>query len=100
VECSYHGLEFDAQSGQCQLVPSLTADQRLKVERIYAGSYPCQEHDDYIWVFIPNRSLRQQDFLSRRAAISATASPKFSEKYKIAHLTADCPAVWIMELLA
>jgi len=27
VECSYHGWKFDAQSGQCQLVPSLTADR-------------------------------------------------------------------------
>ena len=53
VECSYHGWKFDAQTGQCQLIPSLTADQKLKVDRIYAGSYPCEEHDRYIWVFLP-----------------------------------------------
>ncbi len=36
VECSYHGWSFEAQTGQCQLIPSLTADQNLKVDRIYA----------------------------------------------------------------
>src|SRR2546429_1327155 len=54
VECSYHGWKFDAQSGQCQLIPSLTADQRLKVERIYAGRYPCEERDYFAWGFIPD----------------------------------------------
>src|SRR5271154_3736280 len=53
LECSYHGWKFDAHSGQCQLIPSLTSDQELKVDRIYAGSYPCAEHDDYVWVFVP-----------------------------------------------
>ena len=53
VECSYHGWRFDGHTGQCQLIPSLTADQKLKIDRIYAGSYPCEEHDDFIWVFIP-----------------------------------------------
>src|SRR6266705_70160 len=51
VECSYHGWKFDAQTGQCQLIPSLTADQKLKVDRIYAGSYPCEERDHFVWVF-------------------------------------------------
>ncbi len=53
VECSYHGWRFDGLTGQCQLIPSLTADQTLKIDRIYARSYACQEHDDFIWVFIP-----------------------------------------------
>src|SRR6266700_6807644 len=35
LECGYHGWRFDAGSGQCQLIPSLTSDQRLKVDRIY-----------------------------------------------------------------
>ena len=30
VECSYHGWRFDAHTGQCQLIPSLTADQKLR----------------------------------------------------------------------
>src|SRR4029450_9557399 len=52
VECSYHGWKFDAHSGQCRLIPSLTADQTLKIDRIYAGSFHCEERDDFIWVYI------------------------------------------------
>src|SRR5271165_93995 len=43
VECPYHGWKFDAHTGQCTLIPSLVADQKIKVDRIYAGSYPCEE---------------------------------------------------------
>jgi phenylpropionate dioxygenase-like ring-hydroxylating dioxygenase large terminal subunit len=34
VECSYHGWKFDAANGQCRLIPSLTADQNLNIDRI------------------------------------------------------------------
>src|SRR6266550_6910864 len=92
VECSYHGWRFDAQSGQCQLIPSLTSDQNLKVDRIYAGSYPCQEHDDYIWVFIPEPKPAAAGFSKPvEPLFPPTRVPTFSEKYKIAHLTADLP---------
>src|SRR5262245_2304788 len=46
IECSYHGWKFDAHSGQCQLIPSLTSDQDLKFDRIYAGAYACEERDN------------------------------------------------------
>src|ERR1700755_811443 len=49
IECSYHGWHFDAQSGQCRLIPSLTADQNLKVDRIYAGNYASEERDSFVW---------------------------------------------------
>ena len=54
LECRYHGWQFDVHDGQCQLIPSLTADQNLKVDRIYAGSYACEEQDSFVWVFIPD----------------------------------------------
>ena len=47
VQCSYHGWEFDACNGQCVLIPSLTSQDKLKVERIPAGHYPCEERDGY-----------------------------------------------------
>src|SRR5215467_1044473 len=31
LECSYHGWKFEAHSGQCRAIPSLTSDQGLKV---------------------------------------------------------------------
>jgi phenylpropionate dioxygenase-like ring-hydroxylating dioxygenase large terminal subunit len=92
VECSYHGWRFDAHSGQCQLIPSLTSDQKLKVDRIYAGSYACEEHDDFLWVFIPEAGPSGAGF-ARRADPPEPAPrvPAFSQNYKLAYLTADLP---------
>ena len=87
VECTYHGWQFDAHTGQCREIPSLTADSKLKCDRIYAGSFPCEERDGYIWVFwrIPRAA--------RPIAIRARCPelPTFSPRYQIAHLTADLP---------
>jgi phenylpropionate dioxygenase-like ring-hydroxylating dioxygenase large terminal subunit len=92
VECGYHGWKFDAHSGQCQLIPSLTSDQKLKVDRIYAGSYACEERENYIWVFVPDPSPASAGTAKRTDPVtSAPAVPTFSGKYKIAHLTADMP---------
>jgi len=92
LECSYHGWKFDAHSGQCQLIPSLTSDQELKVDRIYAGSYPCDENDGYVWVFIPELPSSGAGFTkSVEPSFPAPRVPIFDGKYKIAHLTADLP---------
>jgi phenylpropionate dioxygenase-like ring-hydroxylating dioxygenase large terminal subunit len=42
VECSYHGWKFNGCSGRCVEIPSLTSQDKLKVERIFAGHYPCE----------------------------------------------------------
>jgi len=92
VECSYHGWRFDGHTGQCKLIPSLTADQKLKIDRIYAGSYPCEEHDDFIWVFIPQPPPPSAGFTKAdKAPTPAPRVPTFSERYKLAYLTADLP---------
>src|SRR6266699_96811 len=52
VECCYHGWRFDACSGQCVEIPSLISQDKLKVERIFAGHYPCEERDGYVWVYM------------------------------------------------
>jgi phenylpropionate dioxygenase-like ring-hydroxylating dioxygenase large terminal subunit len=92
IECSYHGWRFDAHSGQCQLIPSLTVDQKLNVDRIYAGSYACEEYDDFIWVFIPEPGPAGSGF-TRRAdpPLAPPRVPTFSEKYNVAYLTSDLP---------
>ena len=92
VECSYHGWKFDAQSGQCREIPSLAAGQYLKIDRIYAGSFACQERDDYIWVFVPEPGPTGAG--TTKAAeppVAAPRVPTFSDKYKLAYLTADMP---------
>jgi phenylpropionate dioxygenase-like ring-hydroxylating dioxygenase large terminal subunit len=91
IECGYHGWSFDAHSGQCRQIPSLTADQNLKVYRIYAGSYACDERDGFIWAFVPDPSPGAG--FSRRAEppAAAPAIEKFSSPYKSAYLTTDMP---------
>ncbi|SRR5581483_564895 len=92
VECSYHGWKFDAHSGQCQLIPSLTADQKLKVDRIYAGNFACEVHDDYIWVFVPEPGRGGAGFSKREdPAQPAPQVATFGEKYELAYLTAEMP---------
>jgi phenylpropionate dioxygenase-like ring-hydroxylating dioxygenase large terminal subunit len=96
VECPYHGWQFDAHNGQCQLIPSLTSDQNLKIDRIYAGSYPCEEQDGFVWVYIADPSPAGAGFTKREEAHEAApAIEKFGEaaggKYQLAYLTADMP---------
>jgi phenylpropionate dioxygenase-like ring-hydroxylating dioxygenase large terminal subunit len=92
VECSYHGWRFDAHTGQCQSVPSLTEDQKLRIDRIYAGSYACEEHDDFIWVFIPEPVAAGAGFTKAATPeFPAPQVPKFGDKFKTAYLTAEMP---------
>ena len=94
LECAYHGWQFDAHNGQCQLIPSLTADQKLKVDRIYAGSYPCEEQDDFIWVYIPDPGPPGAGFSkpSRSSRRRARRSKNSASKYKLAYLKPKCPS--------
>ena len=94
VECAYHGWRFDAHTGQCREIPSLTADSRLQCERIHAGSFPCEERDGILWVYLDNPEGRPVD----RAAIApAPEMPKSEDasqarsatRYRTAHLRAD-----------
>jgi phenylpropionate dioxygenase-like ring-hydroxylating dioxygenase large terminal subunit len=93
VECSYHGWKFEAVSGQCRLIPSLTADQNLKIDRIYAGSLACQERDSFIWVFISDPGPAGAGFTRRDEPQSAVPPvPTFSEKFKTAYLSSGMPS--------
>jgi phenylpropionate dioxygenase-like ring-hydroxylating dioxygenase large terminal subunit len=87
VECSYHGWKFDGCSGQCVEIPSLTSQDKLKVERIFAGHYPCEERDGYVWVYMREAAARSGE--------TAQIAPKlatFSERYKSTHLACDLPS--------
>lgn len=87
VECSYHGWRFDACSGRCVEIPSLTNQDKLKVDRIFAGHYPCEERDGYVWVYMNAPGSR----LPERVA-PAPALPVFTHKYKITHLSCELPS--------
>jgi phenylpropionate dioxygenase-like ring-hydroxylating dioxygenase large terminal subunit len=89
VECSYHGWRFDACTARCLEIPSLTSQDKLKVERIFAGHYPCEERDGYVWVYMNGPGSR----LPERVA-PAPALPVFTTKGrdKITHLSCELPS--------
>jgi phenylpropionate dioxygenase-like ring-hydroxylating dioxygenase large terminal subunit len=98
VECAYHGWQFDAHTGQCKLVPSITADSKLQCERIYCGSFPADERDGYVWAYFADPEGRpffspglqvQPGPVDRDALPPAPELPKPGEGYRIAHLSAD-----------
>jgi phenylpropionate dioxygenase-like ring-hydroxylating dioxygenase large terminal subunit len=88
VECAYHGWQFDAHNGQCIHIPSLTADSKLKCDRISVGSYLCAERDGLIWAYMVNPEGRPVDSSN---APPAPKLPTFSEKCQTVHLWADLP---------
>jgi phenylpropionate dioxygenase-like ring-hydroxylating dioxygenase large terminal subunit len=96
VECSYHGWRFEACTGRCVEIPSLTSQDKLKVERIFAGHYPCEERDGYFWVYMASRGRpAAASAPGTRLAETIPAAPRlsvFSEEYKITHLACDLPS--------
>ncbi len=52
IQCGLHGWKFDATTGECRLIPACTEQQRLKVGAIRAGHVPCEERDDFLWVYL------------------------------------------------
>jgi phenylpropionate dioxygenase-like ring-hydroxylating dioxygenase large terminal subunit len=87
VECSYHGWRFEACSGQCVEIPSLTSQDKLKVERIFAGHYPCEERDGYVWVYMTPPGTRAPEIIPAVPELRT-----FSERYKITHLECQLPS--------
>jgi phenylpropionate dioxygenase-like ring-hydroxylating dioxygenase large terminal subunit len=87
VECSYHGWRFDACTARCIEIPSLTNQDKLRVDRIFAGHYPCEERDGYVWVYMTAPGAR----VPERVA-PAPALPVFTEKYKSTHLSCELPS--------
>jgi len=87
VQCKYHGWKFEPCSGQCREIPSLTRYDSLEPERIYATAYPCEERDGYAWVYLPEPGKGRVS----EALPSVPELPKFSGKYRSAHISADLP---------
>src|SRR6266581_3184213 len=62
VECCYHGWRFEACTGQCVEIPSLSGQDKLKVDRIFAGHCPCEERDGYVWVYMNSPSTNSAPY--------------------------------------
>lgn len=52
LRCCYHGWKYNTQSGQCTEIPSVTERQGMKIDRIIAKTYPCQEVHGNVWIFV------------------------------------------------
>ncbi|HEY2461536.1 MAG TPA: aromatic ring-hydroxylating dioxygenase subunit alpha [Candidatus Acidoferrum sp.] len=96
LECSYHGWRFDVCSGQCVEVPSRSERDKLKVERVFAEHYPCEERDGYVWVFMDSGDRKTVRIsgapLSAETIPAAPKLPVFSDKYTTSHLACDLPS--------
>jgi len=87
VECSYHGWRFEACTGQCVEIPSLPRQDKLKIERIFAGHCPCEERDGYVWVYMNSPGTRLPETIPAAPALTV-----FSGKYTITHLSCELPS--------
>jgi phenylpropionate dioxygenase-like ring-hydroxylating dioxygenase large terminal subunit len=85
LECSYHGWQFDTSSGQCVEVPSRVPGDKLKTERVFAVYFHCEDHDGYVWTFMPDPHDRAE------ARPPAPQLPVFSARYRLTRLSADLP---------
>lgn len=87
VQCKYHGWRFEPCSGRCAEIPSLTSADSLDATKIFASSFPCEERDGYAWVYVPAPGTGR----GGEALPPVPEVPKFSDRYRSAHLTADLP---------
>jgi phenylpropionate dioxygenase-like ring-hydroxylating dioxygenase large terminal subunit len=103
VTCKYHGWEFEPCSGQCHAIPSLTDADTLDATKIYAGAYACEERDGYAWVYLPSvgtglRGRRADPTHDDQTVMNGAQGstpvpevPKFSARYRTAHISAELP---------
>jgi phenylpropionate dioxygenase-like ring-hydroxylating dioxygenase large terminal subunit len=85
VECSYHGWCFDAKSGECVEVPSRTERDKLRIDRVFAAHFPCQEQDGYVWVYMPDAAERHP------TPSPVPKLPVFHGRYRITRLACEMP---------
>ena len=89
VQCKYHGWKFEPCGGQCVEIPSLTSIDTLQPTKIYAGAYPCRERDGYAWVYLPEPGAGRIGDTALLPELPEV--PKFSARFRSAHLSADLP---------
>ena len=87
VQCKYHGWKFEPCSGQCVDIPSLASTDALEPTKIYANAFSCETRDGYAWVYLPAVGAGRL----RGALPPVPELPKFSAKFRSAHLQADLP---------
>jgi nitrite reductase/ring-hydroxylating ferredoxin subunit len=87
VTCKYHGWQFEPCSGQCKEIPSLTDADTLDATKIFTTAYACEERDGHVWVYVPLPGAGR----GATELPPVPEVPKFSARYRSAHLQADLP---------
>ena len=80
LECSYHGWQF-GMNGQCRHIPALIEGDTLQPEKIGVTTYPCQEQDGYIWVYVPDASD------TNTVVPEVPRLPLYSDQYRFLHIS-------------
>ena len=96
VQCKYHGWRFEPCSGRCEEIPSLTQFDDLAPNKIFANAFPVVERDGYAWVYVPEPGAGRVSLLpsgdyNLAALPQVPELPKFSGRYRSAHLRAELP---------
>ena len=94
VECAYHGWQFDAHTGQCRAIPSLTDDSKLKCERIHAGSFPVRRARR---LHLGVHGEPRRPCTAARAAARVPNCPPSARATKSRISRPTCPAAWTTE---
>ncbi|MBW4417715.1 MAG: aromatic ring-hydroxylating dioxygenase subunit alpha [Myxacorys californica WJT36-NPBG1] len=63
VECAYHGWRFDA-AGRCTLIPALTEDQHLNLDKFGVRAYSVQEVQGNVWIYMPSAHRGDSDAIA------------------------------------
>jgi phenylpropionate dioxygenase-like ring-hydroxylating dioxygenase large terminal subunit len=73
VQCGYHGLQYD-DTGKCVLIPG----QESIPPQACIKSYPVEERDNILWIWMGNPALANRDDIPD---YSFCSSPKFAGRF-------------------
>ena len=83
LQCCYHGWKFNTGTGACMDIPSMSEEQnRQRLQAIKVRSYPVQEVQGNIWIFMSSETARDVGDVPPvpvLAAFPADAKPKVVE---------------------
>ncbi len=88
VQCKYHGWRFEPCSGQCAEIPSLTSHETLDPTKILRARFRARSAMDMRGCIYRRRGLRVD---VGGALPPVPELPKFSARYRSAHLVAELP---------
>ncbi len=80
LECCYHGWQFDME-GRCRHIPALVEGSPIQPDKIGVTTYPCEERDGYVWVYLPDPSEKTS------APPEVPRLPLLSERYRRLHIS-------------